>query len=284
MATRPLRQYYDQVTIADDLGDFVAPWQRHRARLAAALATLNDEQWTSQSRCTDWDTRGVVCHLVTVDGFWAFTLGNARAGEPPPKLLLNFDPSTATEALVGPLMELSNRELLDRLTASTDTLMATVAAFTPDDWTQRGESPLGHLPARYLMGHAFWDSWLHERDAFLPLGQEPPREPDEVRATTGFALLFAGLQGGVLDDASPVGPGPTEPIDVNLAFDEFRDAPLHLTVDTGVRVTLGDIETAVAAGSAVDVIEAFTGREPHDAFAAVPRDLVAQMERAAQVL
>jgi uncharacterized protein (TIGR03083 family) len=284
MATRPLRQYYDEVSITDDLGDFEAPWRRHRARFGEALAALGDDEWTTRSRCTEWDVRGVVAHLVTVDQFWVFTMSMAQAGEEPGKVLLHFDPSTSTNPMVGPLLELSNRELLDRYLAGTEVFTAAVAGFTPADWTKRGESPLGHLPARYLFGHAFWDSWLHERDALLPLGITPAIEPDEVRATTGFALLFAGLQGGVLDDALAVGPGPDAPVDANLRFDEFPDAPLHLTVDRGVQVGRGDPGSAVAAGPAVDFVDAFTGRASTDAFTGLPADLVAQLERATRVL
>jgi uncharacterized protein (TIGR03083 family) len=285
MATRPLRQYYDAVTIVDELGDIGGPWRQHRARFSENLASLTAEQWTAPSRCTEWDARGVVSHLVMVDQYWVLALGNAKAGEPPAKFLLGFDPSTSTNPLVGPLLELSNAELLDRFVAGTGVFGALVDSFAPDDWAAIGESPLGHIPARYLFGHAFWDSWLHERDLFLPLGVETPVDPEEVRAITSFALLFAGLQGGLPDDETPVGPGPEQPIDVVLRFDELPDAPLRLQIGSGVSVTSGADSTAVAAGSAVDLVEIFTGRRPlADLSSSLPPDFAAQIARASQVL
>jgi uncharacterized protein (TIGR03083 family) len=284
MATRPLRQYYDPVTIVDELGELGGPWRQHRRRFAASLAGLTAEQWTAPSRCSEWDSRGVVSHLVMVDQYWVLALGNARAGAPPAKLLLGFDPSTSTNSMVGPLIELSNAELLDRFVAGTDAFAALVDDFATDDWSAIGESPLGHIPARYLFGHAFWDSWLHERDLFLPLGLEPPVDADETRTITSFALLFAGLQGGLLDDATPVGPGPDQEIDVVLRFDEFPDHPIRLQIGSGVSVTRGDDSVAVPAGSAVDLVETFTGRRPLDGLRDLPPDFAAQVTRASQVL
>jgi uncharacterized protein (TIGR03083 family) len=284
MGTRPLRQYYDEVDIVDELGAFDAAWRRHRQRFLATLAGLTDEQWTGPTRCTEWDVRGVVSHLVTVDGFWVFTLGNARAKEPPTKLLVDFNPSISTNDMVGPLMALAPDALLDAFRASTDTLAAEVGEFGGADWSSPGESPLGHLPARYLFGHAFWDSWLHERDAFVPIGAPPPADPDEVRTVTSFALLFAGLQGGLLDDSGAVGPGPERPIDVVLRFDEFPGEPLRLRIDSGVGVTQGDPSAAIDAGSAIDLVEAFTGRQPFAVLRGLPDELTAQLTRAAQVL
>jgi uncharacterized protein (TIGR03083 family) len=285
MRTRPLRQYYEGVTIVDELGDVGTPWLQHRRRLSKSLAALTDDQWTTTTRCTEWDARGVVGHLVTVDQYWVFALGNARAGQPPTRVLEHFNPSTSTNDMVGPLMELSNAELLERFDAGTEVFVAAIEAFTPGDWASIGESPLGHIPARYLFGHAFWDSWLHERDVFVPLGLGPPAEADEVRTTTSFALLFAGLQGGLLGDAAPVGPGPDEAIDLVLRFDEFPAEPLHLRIDTGVSVTVArDDTTALDAGSAVELVEVFTGRQLPDALDRLPAALAAQLARANQVL
>jgi uncharacterized protein (TIGR03083 family) len=284
MRTRPLRQYYDEVDIVDELGAFDVAWRRHRQRFLDNVGAFTDEQWTGATRCTEWDVRGVVSHLVTVDGFWVFTLGNARAKEPPTKMLVDFNPSISTNDMVGPLMALPSAELLDQFATSTDALAAMVDEFGPADWSSPGESPLGHIPARHLFAHAFWDSWLHERDVFLPAGSPPPADPDEVRTITSFALIFAGLQGGLLDDANAVGPGPERPVDVVLRFAEFPDEPLRVRIDTGVGVTQGDPAAALDAGSAIDLVEALTGRVSLDVLRDLPGDLTAQLARAAQVL
>ena len=63
MGQRPLRQYYDGVTIVvDDDLPLVEPWLRHRRRLLASLHALSDEQWQTHDAVHE--------------------LGRARGGEP----------------------------------------------------------------------------------------------------------------------------------------------------------------------------------------------------------
>ena len=166
----------------------------------------------------------------------------------------------------------------------TQSFVDIVETFAPQEWDAVGESPLGHLPARLLFGHAFWDSWLHERDIFVPLGTVPV-EPDELLAVTCFCLLFAGLQGGLLGDERATGPRLLAPVDVRLRFDELPDTALRVEYDTGARIDLIDRSTASPAGSAVALVDGFTGRGPTAALAAeLPADLAAHLGRAAHVL
>ena len=287
MGSRQLRQYYDPVTlvVADDLGPAVEPWLRHRRRLLASLEDLTDEQWRGGTRCVDWDVHGVISHLVNVDGFWVLSLSAAQAGQAPTKYLTGFDPSSSTDGLVDAMRGLSPSELLEQFRTGTDALVAVVESFTPDDWRAVGESPLGHIPARFLLGHALWDSWLHERDIFEPLGMSPPVEADELFIATWFTLFFSGLQGGLLDDAAAVGPGPAVPIDVTLAFEELAEAALTLHIDSGIQLGRANGAVPVPAGSAVNLVECMTGRRPLELLnPALPADVVAQLERAASVL
>ncbi len=287
MSTRPLRQYYEQVsaTLPGEAGPSIEPWRRHRHRFIDELRALSDDQWKTTTRCTDWDVKDVVAHLISVDSFWVLSLSAAHAHQEPTKFLQHFDPSTGTNALVASMHELSNVEILDRFTSGTYSLVETVDSFGPEDWTSVGESPLGHLPARLLFEHAFWDSWLHERDVFEPLGLMPPPETDEVLATACFALLFAGLQGGLLDDPAPVGDGLESPIDITLVFDEAPDTVVHVEIGSSVHITRADLATASAHASAVDVVECVTGRRPLVRLdGALPAELAAHLARASQVL
>ena len=199
MATRPLRQYYEPVTAT--VPGAVAlhePWRRHRHRLVDELRALPEAQWHAATRCTEWDVKGVVSHLVTVDQYWVFALGATRRDAAPTKFLEHFDPSSGTDAQVAALRDVPNAELLHQFETGTQSFLDMVETFAPQEWDVVGESPLGHLPVRLLFGHAFWDSWLHERDIFVPLGATVPVEPVELLAITCFCLMFAGLQGGLV--------------------------------------------------------------------------------------
>ena len=136
-----------------------------------------------------------------------------------------------------------------------------------------------------LFGHAFWDSWLHERDIFEPLGLAPRVETDEILAVACFALVFGGLQGGLIDDPAPVGAGLATPVDATLVFDELPHTAIRVEIGPGVHVTTTDPNGAFMSGSAVDVIECVTGRRPLSLLDGVlPADLAAHLARAAQVL
>ncbi len=284
MGQRPLRQYYDGVTIVvDDDLPLVEPWLRHRRRLIASLRELSDEQWNTTTRCASWDARGVVSHLVTVDGFWVSSLRAAHARATPTTFIRGFDPSTGTDVFVDPMLELPTDVILQQLVDGTDTFVTTVGELEADDWSAPGEAPFGHLPARYLLAHALWDSWLHERDILLPLGLEPAVEPDEVLAATWYTLVVGGLQGGLLEDAEPVGPGAEEPIDVTLRFEDVPGPTLRVQIDTGVRITRADGGEAVSVG-AIDLVEGLAGRASPAPLDALPADLGAHLGRAAQIL
>ena len=286
MATRFLRQYYEPVAtvIPDEVGA-PGPWVRHRHRMCDALRALPDAEWHAATRCTDWDVKDVVSHLVTVDAYWMFAFNAARTDDPPTTLLEHFDPSSGTDVQVAALREVSNAELADRFANGTDALVQMVDGFAPADWDAIGESPLGHLPVRVLFGHAFWDSWLHERDMFVPLGRAARVEPDELLAVTCFCLLFAGLQGGLVDDPRATGDALSEPVEATLRFDELPDTGVRVVYDTGVRVELVDPASASDAGSAVALVDGFTGRQPlAGADGRLPADFAAHLARAAHVL
>lgn len=286
MGTRPLRQYYDGVTVVvdDDLSVIVEPWLRHRRRLAAALGALTEAQWRTETRCAGWDARAVVGHLVTVDAFWVLSLRAAGARAEPTSYIRGFDPATGTDVMVANLLEQPTEWIMAKLLEGTDAFVATVEALDGDDWDALGEAPFGHLPARLNLAHAFWDSWLHERDILVPLGEAPAIEPDEMLVATWYSLVVGALQGGLLGDNEPVGPGPDAPIDVTLRFDDLGDGALHLRIDSGVSVAFGDDASTDAAGSAVALVEHLAGRGPSGPLDLVPANLAAQLGRAAQFL
>ncbi len=284
MGERPLRQHYGGVATAVDasLGVPVDEWHRHRDRFLGRLRALPVAEWSGQTRCTEWSVFDVVAHLTSADRFWVFTLGAARSGVEPARVLDGFDPSSSLEPFVDGMRGMQVDTLLATIEASTVAVDEAVAEFTDADWTNPGESPLGHLDARFLFAHCFWDSWLHERDIFLPRGPSAV-ETDELASLTWWSLLIAGLQGGLLDDAGAVAPGPDTAIDETVRFDELPDLALRVRVDTGVRIDRVDPEAATPAGSALALVEHFAGRAPDDGLE-LPGPLAAQCTRAAAIL
>ena len=286
MGVRPLRQYYDgfPATIDANLGSPITPWLRHRRRFADELSALTEEQWRAPSRCEGWDARAIVSHLVTVDSFWVLSFAAAQAHTPPTTFIRGFDPSTGTNDLVAPMLELASETILERFVTGGDALIAVVEQLHDAEWDAPAEAPFGHLPARLILGHALWDSWLHERDILVPLGMSAAVEPDELLVSTWFALLAGGLQWGLLDDDAPVGPGLEAPVDVTIRFDDLPADPMRVRYDSRVTIARAEGADAVAAGSAVDAVEGFTGRQPLRALGSLPPELVGQLARASLFL
>lgn len=285
MGARPLQQHYDQVErylVDDRLGDGIEPWRRHRARLLATLGTFDEEQWLVPTHCTDWNARDIVSHLISVDQFFVVSLLGAQAGTPT-KMLPGFDPTAIPELLVAPMRAKSSAELLDELAAGQEAYIQTVDAMAPEDWAKWGESPFGFVPARIVFAHAFWDSWVHERDILVPLGQAPAIDPDEVFAAAWFSLFFGCAQGGQVG----VEDGPDAPITAEVVFAEAPERAVRVRVDDQVRL---DATTASATGegaavvSAVAFVDAFTQRGGASlaTLPQLPDDLRAQLARGQQ--
>ena len=287
MGRRQLRHFYDDESVRLEvdaaLGSVIEPWGRHRQRFLDEMSSLTEEQWLTASRCDGWRARDVICHLVDVDAFWVLSLTAGRASSPT-TVLKNFDPTATPADLVDARAGMTTVEVAKQFTENTAALVEVVESMTEDEWSMAAESPLGHVPARLMLAHGLWDSWLHERDVLQPLGLTPPPDPVELETVTWYTLLFGAAQGGLLQDPRPVGAGATEPIDAQLRFDELTD-PLHLTVDAGVFVGRGT-DRATSVGSASELVEQLSGRLewPTPDAHALPGDLAAHLERAREIL
>jgi uncharacterized protein (TIGR03083 family) len=285
MGTRPLRQYYEPVTVELDarLRTPVEPWVRHRRRLVDALGALDDAQWKETTRCAAWDARGVIGHLIVVDQFWMTTMGAAQRGDAPTRFIEGFDPSSGTDALVEPLLGQSPAAILEQFATGTDAFVALVESMDGEQWDALGEAPFGHMPGHLLLAHAHWDSWLHERDILEPLGLAGPVDADDLRNATTYTFVVAGLQGGLLGDPTPSGPGPDAPIDATVTFDDLPLA-LHVRYDDAVHLAVADAASASSAGDALTLVEGIAGRGPSLPAGVLPPELDAQLTRAAQIL
>ena len=293
MGARPVRQHYldpdhapISVTIDAALAPNLAPWHAHRARFETTLRGFSADDWLRPTRCAAWNVREVIGHLTVVDGFWAMTFANGRDGQEPTTFLRGFNPSSSTDDFVAATLPLSTDELLERFSSGAVALASVLDPLTDEQWRNRMESPLGHLPILCSAGHMFWDSWLHERDILEPISAPLPISADELLAVTWFSLTFAGLQGGTLDDPNPVGVGPDAPIDATVTFDDLPGVALRVRIDTAIEISCADrAEDTTSAGSAAEFVDASAGRAPlAPVLDRLPKDLAAQLARAAQVL
>jgi uncharacterized protein (TIGR03083 family) len=171
------------------IADPSVPLERQRRRLAELLATFDNGQWSTLSRCDGWSVKDVVAHLVGTNQFWNLSIAAGLVGEPT-RLLTSFDPVSTPAAMVEALGPVEPTTLLGQLVKSNEALAETICGLDAEAWSIPAEAPPGHVVVRAVALHALWDAWIHERDILLPLGLEQVWEADEV---TGCLLYVSAL-------------------------------------------------------------------------------------------
>jgi uncharacterized protein (TIGR03083 family) len=195
-----VRQFYDgegaPMHTAALPEEVVAAWRSHRRRIRAWFAALDDAEWAGETRCTEWRVRDIAQHLVSGAQFLGYTLHQARKGEAT-HLLANFDaqqtPKTATSMFDGS----STAELLHHLSVMDARVDAELDALAASGWGATAEAPPGKVAAHVSVNHFLFDSWVHERDVMLPVGQTPVVEVGEAAAVVSYVLALAGVVGFV---------------------------------------------------------------------------------------
>jgi uncharacterized protein (TIGR03083 family) len=233
--------------------DLRVPLLRQRHRLADALAGLDDDAWSSPSRCDGWGVRDVVSHLVTTNGFWAYSITAGRAGDPS-RVLDGFDPVATPAALVDADQQ-APAEVLAAFVDTNQAMADALADMDEEAWSATAEAPPGHVGIRSLVLHGLWDSWIHERDVLLPLGADQELENDEV---TGALRYAAALGPGFLAMSGSERPGTV----VVRATDPQVEVVVQLGPTVVVSDGLGPGETVVLTGDAVELVEALSFRGP----------------------
>src|SRR5574341_2063733 len=126
----------------------------------------------------------------------------------------NFDPVTTPNEFVIAGRAVPDEEVRDRYVASAEVMAVDTEGSGPSRWGVPSISPLGFVPWWLSTMHICFDSWLHERDALLPLGVEPPVMRDEAIPVLAYVVAVAGIL-------------IREPTDVVIAG-------VHVTVDQGI--------------------------------------------------
>jgi len=238
------------------VGDPSIPMVRQRRRLSDVLATLDERQWATQTRCEGWSVQDVVTHLITTNQFWTISILAGLAGEPT-KFLVAFDPVQTPAQMVDDMRDMSSADVLARYVETTDALASAVDGLDDDAWSTIAEAPPGHVAIRSLALHALWDAWIHERDVLLPLGIGPVLEPDEIAGS----LMYAAALGPAFyastgsDRRGTLGVVATDP---DLSF----------VVESGPTVVVrsGPVPADVpcVTGDAVTLVEGLSFRGPFD--------------------
>lgn len=224
-----------------DPADVVSEYARHRRRFASSVHDLDEAALATPSRCAEWTVADVLRHGCDVDR----VIRSIWAGERP---LAGFDPRLTPHEWVVEGRSVSDVDVRDRYVESAQAMATEVEGSGPDRWGLPSGSPAGRVPWWLSLLHVFYDSWVHERDVFIPLRSEPVAASDEVDTTLAYSLVLALLVQHLL--------GTSKPIDV--VVDGFRAA----SADGYVTVARSDAPLGVPelTGDPALVVDAMSGR------------------------
>jgi len=181
------------------------------------------------------------------------------------------------------MQSLTGAEILARFTESTRQVSQAVDRMG-DRYELPGESPVGHVPLRLVLTHAFWDAWAHERDILVPLSRASDPDPDELRIVAAYCLGGGGLLGRPAEGEVAAGDSPPVHIDSTIHLTGPGGAWWRLQVDNRSRITACEpTGTPDLEHDTLAIVEFALGRDGRQPPPAANAQLMAYFERAQRV-
>ena len=177
----------EHVQVLIDPAPMVTAYARHRRRFAASVRELDAEALAASSRCERWSVADVLRHGLDVDEW----MHRIWSGQPLP--FGAFDPVKTPDEFVTARRATPDLDVRDRFVDSAGSMAADVEASDAERWALPSFSPLGAVPWWMSALHVFYDSWVHERDALVPLGTTVPVVEDEAVPVLAYNLAVVGV-------------------------------------------------------------------------------------------
>jgi uncharacterized protein (TIGR03083 family) len=179
---------------AFDPGRLLKVFGTQRQRFVTVLRGFGPEDWAAPTRCSDWSAHQVVRHLCDCNAVAAGTNDHAL------DLTTGFDPRITPRGWPAVSADQSPGATFSGFLATSDELLALLR-----DRLAQGHRfdvclPYGPMDWTILVLHAFWDSWLHERDVLLARGREHPTDGDATRYATAYGLFIAAAVASMFGD------------------------------------------------------------------------------------
>jgi uncharacterized protein (TIGR03083 family) len=186
--------------------------RRDRAKFFRLVEEPNN--WNVQTRCTEWEVRDLVGHMIDVTEGYLGRWDAAKKGEAPGALGLQVMGETLNDHALD-FRKLSREEAIARLKDDAAKMDAIFAALTPEEWTSMlvthpymGPVPAGFYPAFHIM-----DYGIHPYDIEYGLGDKLATL-DEATAGVLIPYCFVIMQYTV-DAASAAGVDAVYGIDIS---------------------------------------------------------------------
>jgi uncharacterized protein (TIGR03083 family) len=217
---------------------------RQRRGFIAVLQGFGRHDWAAPTRCADWPAHDVIRHLCDCNAIIAAAGPDDRTLD----ITAGFDPRITPRGWLPASAGESPDATLSRFAATTEEMLAVLRARLAQNRRFDVRLPYGPMDWTVFVLHAFWDSWLHERDVLLPRGTEHPTDDDATAYATAYGLFIAAAVASMFGD----------PVQEKLTLG--GDGGGVFGLDSRGAVTLTVTRTTAAGPPAAQVTDALAGR------------------------
>ncbi len=219
-------------------------WAAQRQRFAAVLRRFGPDDWAAPTRCADWSAHDVIRHLCDCNAIAAGTDAHAL------DLTAGFDPRITPRGWPALSADESPSASFSRFLATTAELLALLRDRLAHGLRFDVCLPYGPMDWTILVLHAFWDSWLHERDVLLARGREHPTDGDATGYAAAYGVFIAGAVAAMFGEQ------------VQQTLTLGGDGGGVFKLNTHGTVTLTASRVTTAGPSAAEATDALAGRAP----------------------
>jgi uncharacterized protein (TIGR03083 family) len=227
-----------------DLQHLLGVWAAQRQRFAAVLRRFGPEDWAAPTRCADWSAHDVIRHLCDCNAIAAGTDAHAL------DFTAGFDPRITPRGWPALSADESPSASFSRFLATTAELLALLRDRLAHGLRFDVCLPYGPMDWTILVLHAFWDSWLHERDVLLARGREHPTDGDATSYAAAYGVFIAGAVAAMFG----------EQVQQTLTLGGDGGGVFELNTHGTVTLTVSRVTTA--GPSAAEATDALAGRAP----------------------
>lgn len=212
-----------------------------RQRFVTILQGFGPEDWVARTRCTDWSAHDVVRHLCDAN----VLIIRSGADDGTLDVTTGFDPRVTPGEWLRASAGESPGASLERFVVTTEDLLALARSRLAECSRFDVHLPYGQMDWTVVVLHAFWDSWIHERDVLLARGDEPLTNDDATLYATSYGLFIAAAVALMFGD----------PVQEKL---KLGDGVFNLASRGDVTLTVNRVTTA--GHPAAQVADALAGR------------------------
>jgi uncharacterized protein (TIGR03083 family) len=229
-----------------DPGHLLEVFAEQRKRFMEILEGFGPEDWAAPTRCADWSAHDVIRHLCECNAIATGTDNRSI------DVAAGFDPRITPREWMTASADEPPAVTLARFAGTTEDLFGLAHARLGQRRRFDVRLPYGPMDWTVLVWHAFWDSWIHERDVLLARHSEHPTDDDATLYAAAYGLFVAAAAAFLLFG---------DQVEQRLTLGGDGGGIFDLKTGDGV-ITLRATRVTTLGRPAAEVTDALAGRAP----------------------